>query len=98
MRSCFTPVGQWPQGCWHEKTGALQMRMAVDVIEGGWYWRPLGMKLHGMPLPVWLFPRAHAYKRIENGQYLFDVDFSVPLLGRILRYHGLLQLTAHRKN
>jgi hypothetical protein len=94
MVSLFEPVGHWPGGHWRERTGALHFRLTVDVREGGWYWRVLGASLHGLPLPVALLPRSHAYKRIEGGAYRFEVAFIAPLLGRMLAYGGLLQLHA----
>ena len=90
MLSVFRPVGTWPHGHWTERTGMLDLKLTVDVIEGGWYWRPLGMRAGGLPLPLWLFPRSRAYKRIEDGKYLFCVQFAVPLLGNVLRYGGSL--------
>ncbi|MBV8656849.1 MAG: DUF4166 domain-containing protein [Burkholderiales bacterium] len=91
MVSIFTPIGAWPAGYWVEATGVLQLRLTVDVVDGGWYWRPLAVRLAGMPLPMWLFPSTDAYKRAENGRYRFAVVFKLPLLGRILSYQGLLE-------
>lgn len=90
--SLFEPVGRWPTGYWLERTGALHMRLTVDVREGGWYWRVLGARLHGIPLPIALLPRSHAYKRIEGDAYRFEVAFVAPLLGSLLRYGGTLHL------
>jgi hypothetical protein len=90
MRSTFLPLGQWPQGHWLEKTGPLTMCLTVDVQNGGWHWRCLRMQLWGIPLPVWLFPKSKAYKTVEDGQYRFYVGFTVPGLGTVLSYSGLL--------
>lgn len=90
MVSLFEPVGRWPQGHWLERTGALHMRLTVDVREGGWHWRVLGARLHGLPFPVSLLPRSHAYKRVEGDAYRFEVAFVAPLLGTLLRYGGAL--------
>lgn len=94
MHSRFVPVGSWPDGYWIEHSGALQLRLTVDVVEGGWYWRLLGMRLAGLPLPIWLFPKPQAYKRIEQGRYRFCVAFTLPLVGEILCYQGLLAVSA----
>ena len=90
MRSVFHPVGEWPHGYWIERTGLVRMKLTVDVIDGGWYWRALGMSVGQVPLPLWLFPRSAAYKRIERGCYAFGVTLSLPLLGPTLGYRGLL--------
>lgn len=89
--SVFDAVGQRPNGYWIERTGALQFKMAVDVIDGGWHWRALGARLHGLPVPISLLPHSRAYKRIENGAYRFEVTFEMPWLGVLLSYRGLLQ-------
>jgi len=93
MVSRFEPRGQWPDGHWLEQSGAMQFKLGVDVRDGGWYWRVHGARLHGVPLPVKVLPQSHAYKRIENGAYRFEVMFAAPLLGRLLSYGGLLQLS-----
>jgi hypothetical protein len=93
MVSVFQPQGQWPTGHWLEHSGAMQFKLGVDVREGGWYWRVLGARLHGVPLPVKLLPQSYAYKRIEDGRYRFEVMYAAPLLGPLLWYRGLLQLS-----
>lgn len=92
LRSHFQPRGSWPEGYWLESTGALKLALAVDIQQGGWYWRPLKAWLHGVRIPLWLLPRTEAYKRIEDGRYHFHVGFSLPLLGNLLSYSGALQL------
>jgi len=94
MVSLFRPVGTWPEGYWIETTGKLRLTLTVDVIEGGWYWRPLHIALGRLRLPLALFPRAAAYKRIEAGRYRFCVAFTVPILGMVLHYGGLLEAEA----
>lgn len=90
VRSSFRPHGHWPDGYWIESTGPLELRLAVDVIDGGWHWRVIGMRLRGVRVPLWLMPRSRAYKRIEEGRYRFFVGFSLPLLGEVVYYNGLL--------
>lgn len=50
------------------------------------------LRVFGLPVPLRLFPSLRAYKRIEDDQYRFSVEASLPLLGKALRYHGLLDL------
>lgn len=90
MVSRLAPVGQWPHGHFRERTGALQFELTVDTHGGAWTWRPLRSRLHGIPVPLRLLPRSHAYKRIENGAYRFDVAVVAPGLGLLVRYGGLL--------
>lgn len=92
LHSVFRPAGRFPQGHWVETTGPVRMRLAVDVAGGGWRWRLLGVDVRGLPLPLWLFPRTDAGKRIdETGRYRFGVAFSLWPLGEVLRYEGALR-------
>lgn len=91
LRSVFSPVGLYPDGHWLEDTGAVQLKLAVDIRDGGWYWRLLRASLHGVPLPRWLFPRTEAFKRIDaDGGYRFAVAFALFPFGTLLRYEGVL--------
>lgn len=90
MVSVFYPMGVWPDGCWIEHIGFMRMRLTVDVIDGGWYWRMLGISIGGLTIPGWLFPRTRAYKRIEHDKYSFFVGFELPVLGTLLSYSGQL--------
>ena len=90
MRSVFVPQGHWPDGCWIETTGPVRLKLAVDVVDGGWQWRCTGVRVRGIPLPLFLFPRTRAGKRIEDGRYRFEVSVALPFVGEVLRYGGLL--------
>ena len=90
MRSIFRPVGNIDAGYWLEETGPLELKLTVDILDRGWYWRCLSMRLWKIPLPLWLFPHSKAYKKIEGDKYRFYVGFSLPFLGTILSYGGLL--------
>jgi hypothetical protein len=94
MRSVFRPIGTWPGGHWVEDTGPLKMYLTVDVRDGGWNWRCLAMRVLGLRLPLWLFPNSIAFKTVEAGRYRFYVGFSLPLLGTVLSYGGLLSAVA----
>ncbi|ROU04651.1 DUF4166 domain-containing protein [Lysobacter enzymogenes] len=94
LRSVFEPVGRWPDGHWLETTGPVRMRLGVDIDDGGWRWRLLGLSARGLPLPRSLFPRTDASKRIERidgeERYRFAVAFSWFPFGELLRYQGAL--------
>jgi hypothetical protein len=94
MPSRFRLVGQWPDEQWIEHTEPLEFTLTVSVIEGGWYWHVVGVRLRGMPLPLSLMPRVTAYKRIEDGRYRFHVGIALPALGDVFSYSGLLELVA----
>lgn len=90
MCSTFHPFGSSADGYWIERTGPIQMKLAVDIIEGGWHWRCVDIRLRDIPFPDWLLPRTTAYKRIEDGKYRFHVAISLPVIGQVLCYNGLL--------
>lgn len=56
-----------------------------------YYSNCLKINFLGLPIPLWLTPQANAYKVIENGQYRFYVEFSLPIIGSLVCYHGLLR-------
>lgn len=91
VESLFKPVGRIENGYWIETTGPLSMKLTVDINNGGWFWRCLSINFLGCPIPIWLAPQTNAYKIIENGKYRFYVDFSLPIIGSLISYQGLLQ-------
>ena len=90
MVSRFEPIGAWPDGCWIERTGAVELDLAVDIVDGGWRWRTQRARWHGIPLPLALLPRARAGKRIVDDRCVFEVAFALPLFGDLLGYDGVL--------
>ena len=91
VTSLFKPVGNKRQGYWLETTGPLSMKLTVDIKQGGWHWRCLNMSVLGIAIPMWLLPKTHAKKVIEDGLYRFHVEFSLPVLGSLVCYSGLLK-------
>ena len=90
----MTVIGKFcagPDGGWIEETGAVTLRLQVDVLDGGWQWRCIGARFGRWPVPRWLLPRTRAGKRIEAADYRFDVSIALPLLGEVLGYGGLLR-------
>jgi hypothetical protein len=90
MSSIFVPHGQYPDGYWSESTGKLSLELGIEVREGGWYWKQRKVKFMDVQLPLWFFPASQAYKRITNGMYEFSVTFTLPLLGKLVSYSGVL--------
>jgi hypothetical protein len=90
VKSLFVPFGNNKSGYWIETTGPVQMKLTVDIVNGGWFWRCLKVSLFGLPIPLCLIPKSKAYKIIENGKYIFNVSFTYPLLGSLVSYKGIL--------
>lgn len=95
VKSVFIPHGRKKHGgYWLEKTGSIEFLLDVDVINSGWHWRCIQAKAFGLSLPQFLLPRTTAYKQVEHNQYRFYVGFTLPLLGELLCYSGLLAINA----
>jgi hypothetical protein len=92
IASVFEPVSRLPDGYWVERTGRLTMLLTVDTDNGGWQWRPIAYRCFGVRLPLALLPRISAGKWIAAGKYRFSVIVTIPLLGKVLSYTGLLEL------
>ena len=91
VTSLFKPVGSIEDGYWIEETGPITLHLTVDIREGGWFWRCLKIKIKGVTVPTWLLPKTTAYKKIEDGRYRFFVGFTLPILGSLVSYQGLLE-------
>lgn len=100
MTSIFIPHGRYPVGYWSESSGYICLGLGVEIIDGGWFWVQRQFKLHGIPCPQWLFPSSYAYKRIKNDMYEFSVTLTMPLLGKLVKYSGILKpvLKSHNKH
>ncbi len=44
-----------------------------------------------IPIPLFFLPRTDATERVSGGKYQFDVDISLPLIGRVIWYKGVLK-------
>lgn len=55
---------------------------------------PRRWSLFGIPMPGFLLPRGTSFETVRDEKFSFDVDISMPLIGRIVRYQGTLEDTA----
>lgn len=95
FRSSFVPAGNHPTGFWLERSGAFELELGVDVIDGGWHWQHRATRFRGLRMPKLLHPATSASKRVDGGLYRFAVDVRHPLLGRLFAYSGNLSLVAN---
>ena len=73
-----------------ERFGWLTFAIAL-VVEGGCLKLvPRRWTVLGIPLPMWLCPRADAYESVEAGRFRFHVEIRHRLTGLIIRYRGVL--------
>ena len=73
-----------------ERFGPLNFAMALVVDEGRLRLVLRRWSAFGIPLPLWLCPRASAHESVENGRFHFHVEIGHPLTGLIVRYRGWL--------
>ena len=73
-----------------ERFGWLTFAMALVVEGGGLELVPRRWSVLGIPLPMWLCPRADAYESVEAGRFRFHVEIRHALTGLIVRYRGTL--------
>jgi hypothetical protein len=80
-----------PRGRIRERFGPMSFLLALPVDESG-----LQMPLErgewlGIPLPRWITPRSETREFVDaQGRFRFDVDISLPGMGRVVRYEGWL--------
>jgi hypothetical protein len=74
-----------------EGFGLLTFAMALVVADGRLSLVPRSWSVLGIPLPLWLCPRAAAYESVEDGLFRFHVEIRHPLTGLIVGYRGWLE-------
>ncbi|WP_262378778.1 DUF4166 domain-containing protein [Luteimonas viscosa] len=79
-------------GLMRERLGPLQFRFALHGNDGAIWWTVAGVRLLGaLPLPASLFDDVRCREYEDDGRYRFEVDASLPVVGRIVRYRGWLE-------
>lgn len=90
-----------PSGLLEERFGPMELRFRLDVDRGGlvfvqtaWALRAAGLRL---PVPRWLSPRVSAREEAgaRPGEIGVSVTLTVPWLGCLLAYSGVLQADGH---
>ena len=52
---------------------------------------PRAWSLMGIPMPRFLLPTGTAFETERNGKFCFDVEISLPIVGLVVAYKGMLQ-------
>lgn len=75
-----------------ERFGPFRFRLGLAVDpEGRLAYPVLGWSLGRAALPRWLMPRSETFEwQDEQGRFRFEVDVSLPFLGRLVGYSGWL--------
>ena len=80
-----------PGGRVSERFGPLSMDLRLTPEGDRLVYRVEGWRLGPTPLPRTLAPATRAHEEVDaNGRFVFDVEISAPLVGRLVRYRGWL--------
>ena len=74
-----------------EQFGPTKFKMKFRVEDERLHYDIIGASLLGIPLPKFLRPKSITHEREENGKFIFDVDISLLILGRLIAYKGWLE-------
>lgn len=78
-----------------ERFGPLSMDLTLTPEGGRLVYRVEGWRLGPIPLPRALAPATRAHEEVDaEGRFVFDVEISAPLIGRLVRYRGWLMRVA----
>jgi hypothetical protein len=76
-----------------ERVGPASLTFRLVAREGGMDWQLEKVSMLGIPLPARWF-QISARVDIQNGRYHFLIDSALCGVGRIVRYEGLLDVSA----
>jgi Domain of unknown function (DUF4166) len=75
-----------------ERLGATTLRFAIQARDGKLEQVLVAMRCFGVPVPRLLWPRIVARESGNGERFEFHVEAHVPLVGRVVKYVGHLQL------
>lgn len=81
------------RGTLEECFGPFRFRLAVEASPSGLALKQVAAFFLRLRLPGFLLPRVEARETAEPGRHCFDVTIGLPLVGRLVRYRGRLELT-----
>ena len=91
FRSTLSRRESDPPGRIRERFGLLSFRLALPVDASGLQMPLERAECLGIPLPRLLTPRSDTREFVDaQGRFCFDVDVSLPWIGRVVRYEGWL--------
>lgn len=77
-----------------ERFGPVAVDMALVVERACLRYVVRRWSFFGISLPLWLGPRSAALEDVHGEQFRFDVEVSLPIVGLIVRYSGMLAESA----
>jgi hypothetical protein len=79
-------------GLIEESFGPVSIAMQLVATHEGLDMRPVRGRVAGLPLPRFLLPTVVAREAGKDGQHVFNVDIGLPIIGRLVAYHGSLSV------
>ncbi len=90
MRSLMSAA---PGGLIEEQFGPVSIRMKLVARPDGLDMERMSGRLWSIPIPRFLLPRIVAQERVdEAGRHRFEVEITLPTVGRLVAYRGYLVL------
>lgn len=77
-----------------ERVGPSTFVFALDTSADGMALKLRSVRFLGIPLPRFISPSVRTFESEREGRYHFEVEASLPVLGRIVRYAGWLEKAA----
>lgn len=74
-----------------ERLRFVRFYFAIDADAAGLQLRLMAMRVAGVRVPAWLFPRISAREYQQEGVFYFDVSAAIKGIGRLVHYRGYLQ-------
>lgn len=78
-------------GLLQERMGPLRFGFALAVYDDALHWRVARVRVFGVPLAARWFEAVRCREYERDGRYAFDIQAALPLVGRVVRYHGWLR-------
>lgn len=76
-----------------ERFGPFSFDLSVGAAAEGLTLRVVGWRLGNVRLPRWLAPKSTAIESADiDGRFSFDVPIALPVVGRLVRYRGSMNL------
>lgn len=90
FRSEMRQLGRPGTGLVTERFGGLTFEIALSLSDGALIYPVKRAWCFGVPLPRWLIPVSNTAETVDAGRASFDVEITMPLIGRVIRYRGWL--------
>ena len=81
-----------------ERLGPLVMYFKALAVDGCLRYDFRYTKLFGIRLPVWFSPRIDAQEYEEDGHYRFSVQVTMPVVGKVISYFGVMSVDSTPHN